>query len=59
VQALSKTTLAGGGIIHDCLKMLAVECLVSVIESLIDLLGDDLLDLGVDQFIGPLLRQLG
>ena len=55
VQALSKT-LAGGGIIHDCFKMLAVECLFSTIESFIDLPGDDLLDLGVDQFIGPFLR---
>ena len=55
MQALSKT-LAGGGIIHDCFKMLAVECLVSATESFIDLLGDDLLDLGVDQFIGTFLR---
>lgn len=42
----------------DCFEMLLTECLVSATKSLTDLLGDDLLDLGVDQLIGGLVKQM-
>lgn len=42
----------------DCFEMLVTECLVSATKSLTDLLGDDLLDLGVDQLIVDLVKQM-
>lgn len=43
---------------YECFATSEVECLILPIDSLPDLLGNDLLDRGVDQLIGPFLKLL-